>query len=320
MGLDWQLRRRRRRRNILQSLLLLGGMVALLAACGWIIAGLEGLLVVGVFALLALWGSSRLSPRLVLQLFRAQPLPPGELNALHRLVALLSERAGLARTPRLYYVSSPTMNAFSVGRPDEAAVAVTTGLLRAMDLRELAGVLAHEVSHIVHNDMWVMGLADVVTRLTRSMSFLGLLLLALNLPLVMTGAAVVPWLLVLLMVFAPAIGTLLQLALSRTREFDADLEAATLTGDPAGLASALQKMERYQSRFWEDILLPGRRVPDPSILRSHPHTAERVRRLLELRGKPRFEPLTLFDEPAQHHAFIPESPRRPRWRRWGTWY
>lgn len=80
-------------------------------------------------------------------------------------------------------------------------------------------------------------------------------------------------------------GSLLQFALSRTREFDADLDAAGLTEDPIGLASALEKIERSQGRLWETIFLPGRRVPDPSLLRTHPDTQERMRRLLSLRGK-----------------------------------
>ena len=241
---------------------------------------------------------------------------------MHEIVEALAVRAELARRPRIYYVLSPLLNAFTVGRRDDAAVVLTSGLLQRLTLRELAAVLAHEVSHVCNDDTWVMGLADVMSRLTRSLSMLGLLLLLFNLPMAMTGRSGVPWLLVILLTIAPAIGTLLQLALSRTREYDADLQAAALTGDPEGLALALRKLERLQGRFWEDIVLPGRRSPDPSVLRTHPATEERVRRLLELRPTPSGDlltPASAADWQADHSA-IPESPRRPRWRRSGLWY
>ncbi|WP_227272060.1 M48 family metalloprotease [Roseobacter weihaiensis] len=94
-----------------------------------------------------------------------------------------------------------------------------------------------------------------------------------------------PWIVPILLVVSPTIMALLRLALSRTREYDADRGGAELTGDPAGLASALLKLERRTGRFWEEMILPGRRIPDPSLLRTHPPTEERVRRLQELTGK-----------------------------------
>ena len=196
----------------------------------------------------------------------------------------LAGRAGLRRRPRLYYVPSRLLNAFAVGRPDDAVIALTDGLLRSMRLRELAGILAHETSHIRNNDLWLMGLADLVGRLTRLMTMLGLFLLILAVPLWIGGAASFPWLVIPLLVFAPQLTTLLQLALSRAREYEADLDAAGLTGDPAGLASALAKLERFQRGMWEQILIPGYRLPEPSLLRSHPPTEERIARLRELQA------------------------------------
>jgi heat shock protein HtpX len=184
--------------------------------------------------------------------------------------------------PRLYYVPSSMLNAFAVGRPDDAAIALTDGLLRTLSLRELSGVVAHEISHIRNNDLWIMGLADTVGRLTRLMTLFGVALLIVSLPLWASGAAGLPWLLVLLLLLAPQVTMLLQLALSRAREFDADLDAAGLTGDPAGLASALLELERHQQGLWEQILLPDRRQPQPSVLRSHPPTEQRVARLKSL--------------------------------------
>ena len=152
-------------------------------------------------------------------------------------------------------------------------------MLRALTLREIAGVLAHEVSHIRNRDLWLMSVAYLAGRLTRLMSLFGVALVIVGLPLWLSGAGGVPLLLIPLLVFAPQITTLLQLALSRAREFDADLDAAGLTGDPEGLASALAKLERYQRSAWEQILFPGYRLPQPSVLRTHPPTEERVARL-----------------------------------------
>jgi Zn-dependent protease with chaperone function len=131
------------------------------------------------------------------------------------------------------------LNAFAVGRPDDAVIALTDGLLRNLTLRELAGVLAHETSHIRNHDLWLMGLADLDSRLTRLMTLVGLLLMILALPLWWAGVTNLPWLVIPLLVLAPQLTTLFERALSRARELDADLDAAGLTGDPAGLASAL---------------------------------------------------------------------------------
>lgn len=123
-----------------------------------------------------------------------------------------------------------------------------------------------------------------------------------------------PWVAVIVLMAAPTIGGLLQMALSRTREYDADLGAAMLTGDPDGLASALLKLEHAQKRLWEGLMLPGGRIPDPSVLRTHPPTDERVRRLMALkaaRGLPHAPPV-LDLAPRPRRSFIPAvTPRRP---------
>jgi heat shock protein HtpX len=234
------------------------------------------------------------------------------------LLQRLAARAGLAHLPRLYYIRSSLLNAFAVGSRESAAIGITDGLLRTLNQRELAGVLAHELSHIRNNDLWIMSLADLMSRLTSLMSWLGQFLLILNLPVLMMGGVAVPWLLVLTLIFAPTVMALLQLALSRAREYDADLDAASITGDPQGLASALAKLERYQGRYWEEILLPGRRIPEPSLLRTHPPTKERIARLMalyEAAETPAFPPIQIQAPPwasAVSHG--------PRWRWPGVWY
>ena len=317
--------RAHRFRNSLQSLLLAGLLAGLCAWLAWLIGGdLAAVLVVAFVAGMYL-ANPAASPRLIMALYRARPLVPERNPGIYRLLEALSERAGLDYTPLVYYLPSRVMNAFSTGGRGGAAIAVSDGLLRGLEPRELTGVLAHEVSHIAHDDIRVMGFADLVSRVTGFLSTAGQVLLLINLPLLVLTEYHIPWLPVLFLVAAPSLSALLQLALSRNREYEADRRAAELTGDPEGLASALGKLGRQEGRFWEQILLPGQRVPDPSLLRTHPPTEERVRRLLELRTPRRpsrslipglyGDDADLFD--AIRHG---QSPHRPRRHFTGLWY
>ncbi|RMD80664.1 MAG: peptidase M48 [Gammaproteobacteria bacterium] len=317
LGLDPEAVRRHRLLNALQSLALLAALAALAGAVGWLLAGGAGLWLALAAVALLLAFNPALSPALVLRLYRAEPLEPWEAPALHRILAELARRAELPAVPRLWYVPSSMINAFAVGTEERAAVAVTDGLLRALDLRQIAAVLAHEVSHIRHRDTWIMGLADLISRVTVSLSYLGQLLLFLNLPLILLTGAHLSWWAVLLLVFAPTLTALIQLALSRTREYDADLGAALLTGDPEALASALARMERLQAGRFESLFLPGRRLPEPSLLRTHPPTEERIRRLLALRER-RLPPRLELEGWEGWHRAPPGGP--PRWRASGLWW
>jgi heat shock protein HtpX len=174
--------------------------------------------------------------------------------------------------------------------------------------------MAHEVSHIANRDLWIMGLADTMSRVVSLASWIGQLMLLINLPLVLAGGAHIPWHVPLLLIFSPTIMALLQLALSRTREFDADRGAAELTGDPGGLASALLKLERRTGRFWEDIFLPGRRIPEPSLLRTHPPTEDRVARLREIAEAQRRPPIP----PARLRLPPMDAPVPPRFGPFGV--
>ncbi|NYZ14181.1 M48 family metalloprotease [Azospirillum sp. RWY-5-1] len=313
-----QSRRRHKINNLIHSGALLGGLGLLLSLTGWTLAGLEGMLLAVMAGALSVLFAPRVSPRMVLGFYGARRLSYTDAPGLFEVVRAVSARAGLASPPTLHCVASPTLNAFAVGGRDQAAVALTDGLLRALTLRELAGVMAHEISHIRNNDLFVMGLADTMASLTRLLSVLGAVLLMVNLPLLLLQREPLPWLAVLLMTVAPALGALLQLALSRTREYDADLDAAYLTGDPEGLASALDRVERVQGRLWEGLVLPRRSTSaGPSLLRSHPHTEDRIRRLLDLRTPPPV--LHDLDHLPVHVAF-PAADRRPRFRLSGYWY
>ncbi|MDN2565961.1 zinc metalloprotease HtpX [Aquibium sp. A9E412] len=278
--------RRHRAINRVHTWLLAGGSLLLLAVTAWAFAGPVGVaaaLLVGGFTM---WGVGHVSPRIVLNMYKARPVAPTAFPDGVALVAELARRAELPRPPTLYVVPSRMLNAFAVGRREDAALAVTDAMVRALTWRELAGVLAHEISHIAHEDVRVMAFADMVSRYTSIMSTVGILSLFLNLGGYAAGyGAQIPWLAVVVLMAAPTVGALLQLALSRTREYDADLGAVMLTGDPDGLAAALRKLDRAQRRSWETVFLPGGRAPDPSLLRTHPPTEERVRRLMALKGQ-----------------------------------
>lgn len=319
--LDQAEQRRHRLRNTLHTWILIVGSGGLMAAIAWIVYGEAGIVWAAVLTMFGLWSASQVSPKLVLGLYNARPVAAHEAPELHRLMRLLTERADLPSVPHLHYIPSRVLNAFAVGRREDSAIAVTDGLLRGLTLRQLAGVLAHEVSHIRNGDLRVMALGDVLTRLTSLMSMVGLLGLALSLPAMMAAGIRVPWLGIILLIFAPTIGGLMQLALSRAREYDADLDAAGLTGDPEGLASALITLERRKGRLWEGLFLPGSRLPDPSLLRTHPRTEDRVERLMSLRpsAAPIISMPPVREEPGR--SILPAI-RAPRihWGRLGTWY
>lgn len=302
--------------NALQSMLILGGMVALFALVGWLLGGAQVMLWTAGVGLFVLLLAPRISPALMLRFYGARPLGAADAPQLHSLLWELSGRAGLARAPALFYIADALPNAFSLGSRRDAVVVVTDGLLRDLSPRELSGALAHEMSHIAHNDVWLMGLADQVSRMTGVLSLLGQLLILLNLPLILLGRGSVSWFAIALLILAPNISALLQMALSRSREFRADLGAADLTGDPAALASALVKLEQDRGGLAARLILPSRRNRAPSILRSHPDTGERIRRLLTLApsraGASPLPPLGPFAEPPSHGPVR----HRPR-RHWG---
>jgi heat shock protein HtpX len=194
--------------NTLQTLLLLGAMSLLLGYLAWVIGG--SALAVSAVALVVMlyWFNPAVSPRMVLKMYRGVPLAPPQAPGLYDILAYLTQRAGLPQVPRLHYVPSNIMNAFSVGDRNEAAIAISDGALRRLTFEEIAGVLAHEIAHISNNDMRVMGFADLASRATSLLSTLGQLLVIANLPLILFNAVSLPWLPVLALVFAGATGVI----------------------------------------------------------------------------------------------------------------
>lgn len=311
--LDRLAQNRNRLLNAVHTWLLAGGSLLLLGVTAWAFAGWTGIVWATLFGGLSLLAVSRASPAMVLKMYKARAVTRAEFPQGVDLVAELARRAGLPSAPRLHVVPSRLLNAFAVGRRDDAAIAVTDALLQRLTLRELAGVLAHEVSHIAHGDIKVMALADVVSRFTALMSTVGLFSLFFNLVAILGGMAPqVPWIAIFVLLASPTVGGLLQLALSRTREFAADLGAATLTGDPDGLASALAKLERWQGRMWEAMVLPGGRTPVPSVLRSHPRTEDRIARLMALKAVGGADIPAVVVQPVRRPSLVPHMPKAAR--------
>jgi len=224
--------RRHRLLNRLQSVLLLLAMAGLLVLVGWLFAGMLGILWSLLLAVVPAIFSPSLSPRFIPRMYQARELLPGQVPGLHEVIEELARRAGLGRAPQLYYVASPVLNAFALGSAGRSYLVVSEGILRRLTPRELIGVLAHEISHISHNDTSVMGLVDLFSRITGALSTAGQLLLVLNLPLMMFSDYRINWWAIGVLIAAPAVSSLIQLALSRAREYDADIGAAELTCDP----------------------------------------------------------------------------------------
>ncbi|WP_432263777.1 zinc metalloprotease HtpX [Klebsiella quasipneumoniae] len=300
--------------NRLQTALLVLTLPGIAAVAGSLLLGDGGLWLALAAAGFTLLLEPAAASGLTLRLYGARPLYPDEAPDLWAVLRELAARAGLPAVPVPHYVPSGVVNAFATGSKHHAAIALTDGLLRSLTPRELTGVLGHEIAHIANEDLRVMGLADSISRLTHLLALLGQLAIVLSLPALLLGVAEVNWPALLLLAVAPQLALLAQLGLSRVREFDADRLAAELTGDPHGLASALAKIERV-SRSWRAWLLPGWGNPEPSWLRTHPATAERIERLLELAPPPAMPPFPSA-------SFVPEvtvSPRPPRWRTGGLW-
>ncbi len=266
-----------------QSAAIVLAMTALLGGIGWLLGGsLLAMAAAGATIFLYLTNPV-ISPTIVLRSLGARWLHPREAPQLYAIIEKLAARAGLSAVPSLYLHTRNPVNAFAVGDVSSAAIAVSGDLIRRLSRQEVEAVLAHEVSHIRNHDTRVMGFAALVGRLTGMLSLFGQILLFLNLPLLLLGGHTISWIFILALVFAPTVSVLMQLTLSRTREYQADLGAAELTGNPGALASALVKIDQAQRSFFGRNLWPLKPWQTQSELwRTHPPTPKRVNRLLGL--------------------------------------
>lgn len=265
--------------NFGRTAALIAGMLALMAALGYSLFGATGLIWAGAIGLIGLVGSTQIPSQLIMRMQGGRPLKNYEAPNLAGILRQLSERAGLRQPPQLYYIPNGVLNAFAAGSKEDPAIAITHGLLSRLSLRELSGVLAHELSHIRNKDLQLKSTVNIIMRLTRVFSLTGQLLLFFYLPMALMGNPPFSWVAILLLLFAPVLMALMTSAFSRTRELEADLEAARLTGDPEALALALQKLDYYNEGGILSFLRPRPGANIPKWLRTHPSTEERVNRL-----------------------------------------
>jgi heat shock protein HtpX len=273
--------------NGLKTALLLGALSGMLLLIGDLVGGQQGLVIAFVFAALMNLGSYWFSDKIVLRMYRAQPVGPE--HPLHRTTERLARQAGLPM-PKVYIIPDPSPNAFATGRnPQHAAVAATQGLLQALSESELEGVIAHELGHVRNRDILISSiaatLAAAITFAARMAMYAG-----------MFGGhrddrdgGPSPIGLLAMMILAPLAALLIQAAISRSREFAADATAARITGNPYGLADALRKIDALARRVPLDanpatahmfIVKPAVRQAFASLFSTHPPTEARIHALL----------------------------------------
>jgi heat shock protein HtpX len=280
--------------NRLKSLVLLATLTALLVWAGQALGGQTGLVAALIMAGFMNIGAWWFSDRLVLGMYRATPVTEAEAPELHGIVRTLAHRADIPM-PRVYVIPEEAPNAFATGRsPQHAAVAVTEGLLRVLDRREIAGVLAHELAHVKHRDTLVMTVAATLAGAISMLASLGQwgLLLGGGRNSEESEDAPHPAAGLLGILVAPFAAMLVQMAISRSREFLADEGGARLTGDPRALASALSKLDAWRREVTMTTGTPATAhlfIVNPfagggwlSLFSTHPSTEARVARLLAL--------------------------------------
>ena len=274
--------------NGLKTALLLGILSALLLGLGEMLGGAGGLATAFVFAVIMNMGSYWFSDKIVLRMYRAAEVGPS--HQLYKIVERLTVRAGLPM-PKVYVIPEASPNAFATGRnPAHAAVAATEGILRVLSEPELEGVIAHELAHVQHRDILISSVAATIAAaimmVARMAHFAA-----------MFGGygnrddrnGTNPIALLATMIFAPFAAMLIQMAISRSREFAADAGGAALTGNPYGLAEALRKIDAISKRVPLDanpatahmfIVKPFAGGGLMSLFSSHPPTEARIAALL----------------------------------------
>ncbi|WP_374587130.1 zinc metalloprotease HtpX [Ideonella dechloratans] len=276
--------------NLMKTAVLMAAITALFMVIGRLLGGQQGMVLALLLALGMNFFSYWFSDKMVLRMYNAQEVDAESAPQFYRLVQELAANAGLPM-PRVYLINEDAPNAFATGRnPQHAAVAATTGILRVLTERELRGVMAHELAHVQHRDILIS---------TISATMAGAIGMLANFAMIFggrdeEGRPVNPIVSILVMILAPIAASLIQMAISRAREFEADRGGAEISGDPMALASALQKIHRYAQGIPLEAAeahpetaqmmimnpLSGRGLS--GLFSTHPATEERVERLMAL--------------------------------------
>ncbi len=282
--------------NTIKTMMLMAALTALLVVAGWAIGGQMGMIYAFLFAVILNMGAWWFSDRIALHMNNAQEVSPAEAPELHQLVETLAAQADLPK-PRVYIIPADAPNAFATGRdPQHSAVAVTTGIMRLLSRDELAGVLSHELAHIKHRDTLIASIAAILAGAITMLAQMGQwsLLFGGGRARRRDSSGLEALLGLLMIILAPLAALLIRLAISRSREFGADEGGAHILGSPLPLASALEKMERWAvsrppmpvnpatAQLFIINPLRGPAAGLGSLFRTHPDTAERIRRLREM--------------------------------------
>jgi len=277
--------------NLMKTAILMAAITALFMAIGSLLGGQTGMMLALIVALAMNFFSYWFSDKLVLRMYNAREVDASSAPQFYGMVQELAQRAGLPM-PRVYLIDENAPNAFATGRnPQHAAVAATTGILRVLSERELRGVMAHELAHVRHRDILISTvsatMAGAISMLANFAMFFG----GRN----SEGRSTNPIVGLLVMLLAPLAASLIQMAISRAREFEADRGGAEISGDPQALASALEKIHAYATRGTP--LMAAERHPETAqmmimnplrggglrgLFSTHPATEERVDRLLAM--------------------------------------
>jgi heat shock protein HtpX len=275
--------------NGLKTALLLGLLSAMLLAIGELLGGADGLVIAFMFAALMNLGSYWFSDKIVLRMYRAKQVGPE--HPLHRIVERLASRASLPM-PKVYVIPDPSPNAFATGRnPSHAAVAATEGILQVLSEHELEGVIAHELAHVKHRDILISSVAATIAAaimMVARMAHFGALFGGYG-SRDDRDSGSNPIALLAMLILAPLAAMLIQMAISRSREFAADAGGAEIAGNPYGLADALRKIDAVSKRVPLDanpatahmfIMKPFSGGGIMSLFSSHPPTEARIRALM----------------------------------------
>ncbi len=278
--------------NMLKTTVFLALLTGLFIAVGGLLGGRSGMMMAFVLALVMNFVSYWFSDKIVLKMYGAQPIGEAEAPVVHRIVRNLATKARIPM-PKLYLIPSEAPNAFATGRnPQHAAVAVTEGILRIMNERELEGVLAHELSHVLNRDILISTVAATVAGAISMLANMAQWGMMFGGSRDEEGRSTNPIALILTIILAPLAAMLIQMAVSRSREYQADASGAQLTKDPHGLASALGKLGQASRIVQMDANpatahlfivnpLSGRSLM--SLFATHPPLEDRIARLEAMR-------------------------------------